>query len=78
MTGANEVRQWLIGRTCTLLGLPGGTVTERTAFDDLGMDSITRAGLAREIEQRFRVWLDPEELFDHPTIEDLARRVARF
>jgi acyl carrier protein len=77
MSSADEVRDWLICRLCAVFDLPRERVTGATSFDDLGMDSITRAGLVREIEQQFRVSVDPDELYDHPTIHDLARRVVR-
>jgi acyl carrier protein len=77
MASADEVREWLTARMAAVFGVPGDRLNGRTAFDDLGMDSITRAGLAREIEERFRVSLDPEALYEFTTIDDLASHVAR-
>lgn len=73
---ADEVAAWLVARLAAVFDLPPGRVHGGTALDDLGIDSITRAGLAREIEQRFKVTLDPDALHEFPTIQSLADHVA--
>jgi acyl carrier protein len=76
MASANEVQDWLIARICTILDIPRARVNGRTTFDDLGLDSITRAALSREIEKQFRVSLDPEALHEFRTLQTLAEYIA--
>jgi len=76
MIDVGTVENWLIQAICRIFGLDRNQVKGQTCFDDLGMDSITRTGLASEIEKRFGLKLDPEELYEFPTIRCLAEHVS--
>jgi acyl carrier protein len=76
MIKPEEVERWLVKRISHIFGLSEKEVHGSTAFDDLGMDSVTRAGLTREIEERFGHPLDPEALYEYPTPRAIAEHIG--
>jgi acyl carrier protein len=76
MSKADEVRAWLVNRLSAILDLPPARVHDDTTFDELGLDSLSRAGFSTEIAKQFGVSLDPDTLFEFSSIQVLARHVA--
>ena len=76
MVSVDVVRDWMIDRVCKVFDLSHDRVNGQTTFDDLGIDSLTRAGFAREIERKFNISLDPEVTYEFHTIQKLAEHVA--
>ena len=50
---------------------------EARLVEDLGLDSLRLLTLAAEVENRFRIHLEPEDEAAIETVGDLARTVAR-
>lgn len=62
----------------THLDLPGRRLRpDLRLAEDLALDSIQRLTLAVEVENRFRVCLDPEDEEGIETVGDLADAVGR-
>jgi acyl carrier protein len=76
MSTADEIEEWLVARLCVIFNLRREKVGGSFDFDDLGMDSITHAGLAREIENQFDLSLAPDALYEYPTVQALASHIA--
>ena len=51
-------------------------VIQSTPRQDAGVDSLAAAQLAHELGEEFGVELPPTLLFDHPTIEALAKHLT--
>jgi len=73
---AEEIERWLVARLAGTLGLDPTGVDVRRPFAAFGLGSMQAVGLAGELE----LWLDrplaPTLIYDHPTVEDLARHLA--
>ena len=59
------------------LAIGGGIAPEARLVEDLGLDSLRLLTLAAEVENRFRIRLEPEDEAAIETVGDLARTVAR-
>lgn len=51
-------------------------ITPDTSFAQLGVDSASSVHLLIELEDWAGVEIDPEAVFEHPTIAELASHVA--
>lgn len=61
----------------TVLGIPVEQMGETTDFFEYGGDSLAIAALLTAIEERFHLRLEPDLIFDHPVLEDLAAAIAQ-
>jgi aryl carrier-like protein len=59
-----------------LLGLSPDDIDVDRPFNELGLDSVTAVDLAERAGRDVGVALQGTVLFDHPTIEALARHLA--
>jgi len=58
------------------LGHEGAVAAEARLVEDLGLDSIRLLTLAAEVENRFRIVIEPDEEAGISTVGDLVRLVA--
>ena len=70
---AGSVRAWLVERLAEQLRVDPRSIDVRAPFAQLGLDSARIVGLSGELEARLGRRLDPTLLYEHPTIEALAR-----
>ncbi len=61
----------------TVLEIPGEQVMGSTDFFEYGGDSLAIAALLTAIEERFKLKLAPDLIFDHPVLEDLIAAITR-
>ena len=59
------------------VGFTGGLRPEQRLVEDLELDSLKALTLALEVENRFRICLDPETEATIETVGDLVRAVER-
>ncbi|HEV2149633.1 MAG TPA: beta-ketoacyl synthase N-terminal-like domain-containing protein, partial [Longimicrobiaceae bacterium] len=74
--GEDEVRAWLAARVAERASLPAALVDPREPFAVYGLDSAAAVGLSGELEEWLGRTLPPTLLYDHPSIERLARHLA--
>ena len=67
-----EVQAWLAGRIVAYGKKTAGEFTIDTEFTDLGLDSVYALTLCGDIEDEYGIEIDPELMWDFPTIRDLA------
>lgn len=63
-----------------LASAPNGTpptVDTRATFASLGVDSLAAAEIVAFVETEFGVSIEPEALYDHPTVAELAEVIVR-
>jgi len=70
---SEEIEAWLVSRIASELYVAPDDVDVRTPFAELGIDSLIAMELAQELEAHLARDLPVTILFDHPTIERLAR-----
>jgi acyl carrier protein len=71
--GVMSVREETLQRVLRELpGLAGETVCVTSHFSELGMDSLLGLRFARKLQDVFGVEIEPEWLFDHPSVDQFA------
>lgn len=67
---------WLTQRVALSGGLPPEALDPEASFLELGLDSVLLVELSGELEEALGQALDPNLLFEHPSIARLARHLA--
>lgn len=76
-TSYDAIRDWLVERVATELGVPVGRVAVEEEFANLGLGSRQAILITGELEDFLRRdELDPSLLWDYPTIDKLARHLS--
>ncbi len=71
--GAHAIQSWLVDRIARRLRIPPEDLDPREPLARYGLDSLTAVQTAGELEQWLGRPLSPVLIYDHPTIESLAR-----
>ncbi len=71
----DEIAGWCREYVADLLQVPADTIDAAEDFDRLGVDSALAVSLLMEVEERYGVDLEPEELFANPTLDAVAEHV---
>ncbi len=74
-TTKHEIVTWCREYVADLLQCPADTIDPAEDFDRLGVDSSLAVSLLMEVEERYGVDLEPEELFANPTLNAVADHV---
>jgi acyl carrier protein len=73
----DTIRDWLVERVATELGVAVGRVAVEEEFANLGLGSRQAILITGELEDFLhRDELDPSLLWDYPTIDKLARHLS--
>src|SRR5438132_4972897 len=72
----SAVRAWLVLRLARYLDRSAENVEENVTFFQYGLDSVAALSLYGDIEDEFGVQIEPTDIWEHPTIRDLARHIA--
>ncbi len=73
---SGEIEQWLVARVASTLGCEASVIDVRRPFASFGLGSLQAVTLAGELEGWLGRSLSPTLVYDHPTIETLARHLA--
>ena len=72
-----EIRDWCIAYIRRTIDDPVGRGRARYRLcPEMGLDSATSAYFIVELEEWLGIELEPELVFDYPTIADLARHIV--
>ncbi len=71
-----EIVGWLVARLAATLNLDASAVDLHRPFASFGLGSLQAVGLAGDLEEWLGRPLAPTLIYDHPTIETLARHLA--
>lgn len=72
----SEIGAWCLEYIRRMIDDPRIAVGPEIAFAAMGLDSASSAYFIVELEEWLGTELDPEIVFDHPTIAELARHIA--
>jgi len=72
----SAIRDWCLAYLERTVDDPSVTIGPDITFARMGLDSATAAYFVVELEEWLGRELDPEIVFDYPTIADLARHIA--
>ncbi len=73
---AQAIRDWLVARIAGHAGIPPHEVDPRAPFARWGLHSVDAVSLSGELQEWLGVNLPPTLLYDHPSIDELARHLA--
>src|SRR5439155_5393110 len=73
---AEAIRAWLTDRVARKLRVTADALDPRQPLARYGLDSLTAVQLAGELERWLGRPLSPVLVYDHPTIDDLARHLS--
>ena len=71
------IRDWCVKYLARTLDLSLEEIEPDASFARLGLDSANSVYLIVELEEWLGLELTPELVFEHPTISDLARYLAK-
>jgi acyl carrier protein len=71
-----EVRDWCLSCLATLLDISTARIDPNAKFTRLGMDSALTVSFVLALEGWLKVELDPEIVFEYPTISQLAKHLS--
>ncbi|HLY46228.1 MAG TPA: acyl carrier protein [Stellaceae bacterium] len=71
-----EICDWCVAYLKRIVADPSTAITPDATFAQMGLDSATSAYFIVELEEWLGVELEPELVFEHPTITDLARHIV--
>lgn len=71
----SAIRDWCIAYVRRTIDDPSIAIGPDATFAEMGLDSASSAYFIVELEEWLGCELDPEIVFDHPTIADLARYI---
>lgn len=74
-TTRDAIVGWCREYVADLLQTPADAIDAGEDFDRLGVDSALAVSLLMEVEERYGVDLEPEELFANPTLNAVADHV---
>jgi amino acid adenylation domain-containing protein len=69
----SEIEAWLVSRVAATLNSAPGTIDVRAPFATFGLGSLQAVALAGELQEWLGRSLSPTLMYEHPTIEALAR-----
>jgi acyl carrier protein len=72
-----EIRQWLVERLAAQLKVAASSIEPGRSFEAYGLDSRTAVQVSGELEKVIERRLSPALLIEHPTIDAVARELAR-
>jgi acyl carrier protein len=76
MPTEKQIRDYLVTEIADVMGLPIERVDSREPFAVYGVASVEAVHLVGKLESWLCRTLDPTLLWDHPTIDALARHLA--
>lgn len=68
----DDVQAWVASRIVAYGKRPDLAFTVDTEFTEIGIDSVYALTLCGDIEDQYGLELDPEIMWDYPTIRDLS------
>jgi acyl carrier protein len=71
-----DIRRWCTAEVARILEIAPEQIDQDVKFARLGLDSANSVQLIMALEEHLGIELDPEMVFDYPTITALARRLA--
>ena len=69
---SGELRRWMIDYITAVLKIDAATLSTSATFDSIGLDSVEAVVMTGVMEEHFGVEVDPELLFENPSIDAFA------
>jgi acyl carrier protein len=76
MPSETEIRDWCLAYLTRTVDNPFIPIGPDIPFPQMGLDSATSAYFIVELEEWVGVELEPELVFDYPTVTELARHIV--
>jgi acyl carrier protein len=73
---ASRLSAWMIARIAEYTEMEPASISPVARLTDLGLDSIYALALCGDLEDEMGLKVEPTVVWDHPTVEALARHLA--
>ena len=73
---AAAVRDWMVAYISSVIDVPQDPFPDGDRFDQYGLDSVEITIMCGMMEERFNIAVNPEEVFNNPTVNALAAHLA--
>ena len=77
MSRINCCEIYLRDALAKLLNIEPNEISSTTAFDELGIDSLTGLRLTRELQDSLKMEIELEWIYDYPTIGQFSRFIQQ-
>jgi acyl carrier protein len=74
---ASEIESWIVSYLADLVDVPRTQIDPERPLERYGIDSAAVVELSGRLEDWLAVEVDPTLPYDFPTIQELARELAR-
>jgi acyl carrier protein len=71
-----SIRRQLVEAIAAAIQVNPDDVQPTVTFDAMGFDSLSKVGIVPTLEKAFACMLQPDVLFDYPTVESLAKHIG--
>ncbi len=68
-----ELLNWLVARAAHYTNRPAEAIRPDDKLTTIGLDSLGMVGLSGDIEEHIAARVNPEWMYDHDTLRDLAK-----
>ncbi len=75
-TAQAELQEWLCKFLAAELRVPGGKIDPTEPMANYGLDSVTAFALLGDVEERVGFELDPNALWDYPTVAAVTSHLS--
>jgi acyl carrier protein len=72
-----EISDFCVDSLAQTLRVPKDRIETKTRFNRLGLDSAMVVYVMMELEEKLGVELTTDDFYDHPTVEELSRHLAK-
>jgi acyl carrier protein len=74
---AAAVERWMVAYITSVIDVAQDPFPVAESFDTYGLDSVEITIMCGMMEEEFGIEVNPEEVFDHPSVSSLAEHIAR-
>lgn len=74
---ATAIRDWMVTYISSVIDIPQDPFPIEDRFDIYGLDSVEITIMCGMLEERFEIEVNPDEVFDNPSVSALSSHIAK-
>ncbi len=72
----SAIRNWMVAYISSVIDVQQDPFPEAERFDNYGLDSVEITIMCGLLEEQFGIEVNPEEVFEHPSVSALSAHLA--
>ncbi|MEQ9377178.1 MAG: acyl carrier protein [Imperialibacter sp.] len=77
MTSQSEIADFIKNLIAKEIKKEVATIDDAVAFNDLGLDSVNSIFLLGDVEEHYKIDIDPLSLYNNPTVSSFTEHVYK-